>query len=220
MTMAEVERLRLASPRWIVTGRAALWPPLYQAIRRTLSRQAAANGNLPREVPFDPDTMKKAVLSGAIALAQQPHLDLGAEVLNPLAVVTYAGPGESARPETWFDMPNIKSVKYIAESGLPEGTLSVRARGRFAIVRALPGLDDDERRDRRIQLFRVMGIPPWISIGEDVFPAGPATAGHNDYTLHWLRRGGKIFIKIIDPGAAEILGIGPIEEGGRIYGDF
>ncbi|TMI99526.1 MAG: hypothetical protein E6G97_21640 [Alphaproteobacteria bacterium] len=219
MTMAEVKRLQLSSPRWIITGRAALWPPLYQAVRNAVRSSGGAHP-VP-EKPFDPDRMKEAVLLGAIGLAQQPHLDLGTDVLNALAVVTYGGPGEAGPAESWFDMPLIRSVTYLNDSAeRHEGSLSLKTRGRFAIVRALPGLDEEATRDRRIQLFRILGIKPWVSIGDDVFPAHFRPGGQHQYALHWIRQGGHIFIKVSDEAAGEVLGIGPIECDGRIYGDY
>lgn len=220
MTIAEARRMGMPPPRWIITGRAALWPPLYQAIERTIDAHAGAAGVMSREMPYPPDTMKKAVLLGAIGLAQEPHLSLGADVLNSLAVVSYGGAGEGADRIGAFDLPVIKSVRYIDASRNADGTLKLETRGRFAIVRALPGLDDEQTRDRWMRVFQEMGIPPWVSIGGDIFPIHSRPGADQSYQLHWRRRGSRIWITILDEAAGETLPIGPIDCDGRIYGDF
>lgn len=220
LSVAELRRLGLPPPRWIVTGRAALWPPLYRAIQRTFAEEGESAGVMAREMPYRPDMMKQAVLLGAIGLAQEPHLHLGADVLNTLAVVVYGGAGEGAARTGTLDAPVVNSIRYIDDTRSAHGQFRLETRGRFAIVRALPGLDDAENRDHWLRLFHEMGVEPWVSLGQDIFPVRRRAGTDQSYMLSWQRRGSRIWITIVDEAIGETLRVGPIDCDGRIYGDF
>jgi hypothetical protein len=217
MTIAEVQRLGMAPPRWIVTGRAALWPPVYHAIEQTIAAQGGRAGAMAREMPYSPDVMKKAVLLGAVGLAQEPHLGLGEEALNALAVVTYGGPGEGA-PALQFSP--VKSVHYLDGAQDAGGKLKLEVPGRFDLVRSLPGLDDAQTRARRLELLQEMGVPPWEPVATGISPIRHHSEPDRPYYLSWQQRGSQLFITLEDESGASMPPIGPIDCRGTIYGDF
>lgn len=212
MTAAEADQLGLKATRWIVTGRAALWPPLYEAIGRAVA------GGLALDRPFEADVMKKAVLLGATDLAREPNLDLGTDVLNPLAILS-----DRSRMPAVDGGPGGRrgALRYIHASRQPVGFIDdVPVHGRFQIVRALPGLDDPKTCDRRLALLEAMGVQPWIDVcNQDFFRVAESdTDVTSRFRLDWRRVGSNIWLTITDPTASEPWEIGPIPHNGRLYG--
>jgi hypothetical protein len=218
MTAAEASRLELGPMRWIVTGRAALWPPLYEAIRRTVDA-ADGGARLVPEKPFSADLMKEAVLLGAIQLANE-RLDLGTTVLYPLAVLTDSRrqPARDPGASRGVAESTFGGLRYLDGSRMPDGAVeNLAVQGRFQIVRALPGLDDPLTRDRRVALLDMVRIRPWDDVCNQEFYRAPSDNQKN-ITLRWRRSESSIEITVEDPSANSHLKIGPIPRNGRIYG--
>lgn len=175
MMMREVARLNCTAPIWIVTGRTALWPPLYAAIMAVADQ--VPGSRMASRRPFKPAEMKEAVLRGALALAASPHLPLGNDVLNPLAVVSIAAEPQAIEPQ---DAPSargrritrIGAIHYLNGSDKEAGSDSVVCSGRCELVRAMPGLSDpqaDNRPDQEaLQMFDAFGIPPYEILFRDI----------------------------------------------------
>jgi hypothetical protein len=213
MAAAEAEMLGMRETRWIVTGRAALWPPLYEEIGRSVS------GALAQARPFRPDVMKQAVLLGATDLAREPHLDLGTEVVNSLAILS---DGRRMRPGV--EGSHRGTLRYIDASREKHGFVDdIRVYGRFQIVRALPGLDDPTTCDRRLALLDAMEIRPWVDVCNRDFSRSPTqtASGAARFRIEWQHVGtSSIRLIVTDPAANAPYEIGPIPHNGRLYGPW
>jgi hypothetical protein len=129
----------------IVTGRAALWPPLHALIKAAAGR---AGARLARETPYSPGEMKSAVVKGAVTLASQAtHVfEIESDLGNPLAMLSF-----NANTEGNSDARRIGEIIALPEAGEPERDI-VLAKP-FVIAAIMPGLDRAEGRDERLRLF-------------------------------------------------------------------
>ena len=143
-------------PIWIVTGRAALWPQLFGTIKNTVASFGAESGSMLQSRPFAPDDMKRAVVVGAIQLAREPWTASDDNVYNPIALITYRTSTDLAPGRgTARGIGNI--IRVVDGDGAMQATQVVEATETFAIARIVPGLDEEEGRDARIDLFNQLG---------------------------------------------------------------
>ena len=136
----------------VPTGRAALWPPLFEALA---SEAARGRDAFPLIRPLSPAMMKKAVVAGAALLSSQSSGEAPrVETRCPLGIAVAGshlveGPGGVLRTGSVaervlylsFDLAG-RDRTFAAEDGEAE-SLAARADlgRRFQFVRAAPGLD-------------------------------------------------------------------------------
>jgi hypothetical protein len=205
---------RLDAPVWIITGRAALWPPLFGAIVRSIPQFSPKSGTLGRPRPFSPDEMKQAVVRGAIQLASEPWADADYAVYNPIAAITYklrtSFSGESSASRA------IAEIVRVHDTTEPRSQRTIEIRDPFVIARIMPGLDDQNGREARLQLFNKVGIEPWVELAE--VPSDPHRGSKTRWTVTTRRDLSGLFLTF-DPGdgSGKPIVFGPFKEG-RIYG--
>jgi hypothetical protein len=201
-------------PTWIVTGRAALWPPLFSAIRKTIAELGPDAGALVQPRPFSPDNMKRAVVAGAVQLAGEPWTISDEGVYNPIALITYRTSSDLSGGATRSIADIIRVVDDDSSAPAPR---VVETRETFSIARILPGLDAEEGRSARIELFNQLGLRPWDELEREV-PL-PKQAGSE--VVRWTisaRRDLSGLHLSFDPGPenGQPLTFGPFKEG-RVY---
>jgi hypothetical protein len=202
MVMREVKRLKRKAPSWIVTGRTTLWPPLYAAIGAVADSEPGSRMASAR--PFPPPEMKVAVINGALALASNPHLPLGNDILNPLAVVSIAADAQIADPRqarSVHRITRIAAIKYLMDSDQRTGNDRVSCTGRCELVRAVPGLSDSEGQGspdkEALEMFAAFGILPYERLVSDI--ALTASADQRDVRVTW-NAGNRSTSVTLDPG--------------------
>jgi hypothetical protein len=125
----------------VVTGRAALWPPLYARIAETVAsfRSSDLKAEMARNFPFEASDMKRAVAEGAACLARE---SLALETPRcPIALLTDYDPNS----------PRMKAgLIYLAAN---ENRKRIKFTQFCCVVTAIPGLTIDEMRD-------------WIRLGD------------------------------------------------------
>ncbi len=204
-------------PIWIVTGRAALWPQLFGTIKDTVASFGAESGSMLQSHPFAPDDMKRAVVVGAIQLAREPWTSSDDGVYNPIALITYKPSADlSSRRGAARGIGNITRV--VDGDGAMQATQIVEAAETFAIARIIPGLDEEDGRDARIDLFNQLGLKPWDELQREV----PRPKGAGTRKIRWTigaRRDLSGLHLTFDPGAENgpPLTFGPLRER-RVYG--
>jgi hypothetical protein len=199
--MRELSRLKKKAPTWIVTGRTALWPPLYEAIGAVAASMPGSSMASLR--PFPPSEMKVAVINGALALASNPHLPLGNDVLNPLAVLSIGADAQTAdsrRTVSGRRVTRIATIEYLAGSDRPNGEARVRCSGRCELVRAIPGLSDPDahgKPDRQaLEMFDAFGIPAYERLVSDI---GQTVTERRELSVEW-KAGNRFTGVTIDAG--------------------
>ena len=221
---AELPRIALTkaaqskgSPMVIVTGRAALWPPLYEKIEKTVEAAGESGAKMVRSKPFPPDEMKHAVVAGAITVARETAGHLNSEVTldNPVALITFKIDVRSRRSGSGMG-GDIDDIILLADDNGPSGTTSVEIDGPFIIARIMPGLDIVEGRERRLKLFRelyqINRIKPYFELTpERPLPGG----GPQKWTVKWHRDLSGLRLTF-DRGGGKSIEFGPFP-GGRIY---
>lgn len=155
--------------RVFVTGRGALWPPLWEAIGETLR---AMGWELALQRPLPPERMKLAVSTGAaLIVAERRHADLAPTHGAPLALaVSTVRVSADEAGQTGTATATERLYYLTADAGggrreyeaenpqQPSLTGRVNLGRRFGFVRAAPGLDPDGRTVR--QLADAMGVEP------------------------------------------------------------
>jgi hypothetical protein len=141
-------------PRVMVvpTGRAALWPPLFE----TLANEAAAGRDeFPFVRPLDPATMKKAVVAGAALLSSTPEAAARQPALACPIGLAVAGAHLTEDKDGALRTGSVAERVYYATFAMADGdrlfaaedaenpSLAARVNlgQRFQFVRAVPGLD-------------------------------------------------------------------------------
>ncbi|MEI5667073.1 hypothetical protein WBO78_19145 [Bosea sp. CCNWLW174] len=136
----------------VPTGRAALWPPIFEAIAMEADASRAA---FPFERPFSPAAMKKAVIAGAAILGIEGDMAGSAvQYKNPLGIAAMAVQMRDLGAtglRTEFAAERIHYLGYDIGSGArvhaehDEAAPSLGGRAnlgrRFQFVRTIPGLD-------------------------------------------------------------------------------
>ncbi|WP_186416928.1 hypothetical protein [Bosea sp. CS1GBMeth4] len=136
----------------VPTGRAALWPPVFEAIAAEADASRAA---FPFEQPFSPAAMKKAVIAGAAILGIEGDMAGSAvQHRNPLGIAAMAVQMRDLGAtglRTEFAAERIHYLGYDIGSGArlhaehDEAAPSLGGRAnlgrRFQFVRTIPGLD-------------------------------------------------------------------------------
>lgn len=157
-----------------VTGRAALFPPIFQGFRKFASRIDAVFAPYlegpEAAAPSSPSDMKAAVMYGAFELAQSPGFLDVALPEAPLALVTRT----LTRGEDGSVEESVASVVYLDD--LPPGgrDVDLPAGVRIQLARAAPGagpatIDDDPSREA-IDLSRLPRRPVMV---DGLWPAIP-----------------------------------------------
>jgi hypothetical protein len=178
---------------WIVTGRAALWAPIYANIAEI----AASNDGRIAEKPYRPTEMKEAVLEGALRLAVEMHLPLMATNPPTIGIVTQSSEGgvpfqpfEGAAQR--FDFP----------AGTPR-----------ELVRMLPGLQKIKDAEAMCDAFEAVGLQPWTVLERDIDRPGCARI-----SVEWTRTSRGIEVTVTGDDKPETRRYyGPFRED-RIYG--
>ncbi|MFO1168577.1 MAG: hypothetical protein U1E19_10765 [Rhodoblastus sp.] len=158
--------------RWIVTGRTALWPPIYEGIARMA---VEIFGGEIAEKPFTASEMKTAVVFGARRLASEPHLDIGDKIFNTLALARV----QMTEERQGFGYREVAKLTHLSYLGMP-GVVS--GQSRMALVRAIPCLDETLPGDPRPLFRRLEDIPErpqyWTQIEQlDQLAASTVTMG-------------------------------------------
>ena len=202
-------------PIWIVTGRAALWPPLFETIAESIASFGPAAGQLAQPRPFSADEMKHAVVQGAVQLTREPWAEADYAVYNPVAVITYKLRASSAADAS----PGraVADIIRVHDANQPRSKRIIETTEPFVIARILPGLDDEEGREDRIELFNRLGIEPWVELEREM-PRDTRRGGKTRWTVSTHRDLSGLFLTF-DPGDenGSPITFGPLKEG-RIYG--
>jgi hypothetical protein len=209
------------SPMVIVTGRAALWPPLYEKIEKTVEAAGESGAKMVRSKPFPPDEMKHAVVVGAVNVARETAGQLNSEATldNPVALITFKINVRSRRSGGGTGRV-IDDIILLADDNGPSGTTSVEIDGPFIIARIMPGLDIVEGRERRLKLFddlyRINRVKPFFELTRELSNPLPGKVGPQKWTVKWHRDLSGLRLTF-DCGAKKSIEFGPFS-GGRIYG--
>jgi hypothetical protein len=183
-------------PVWIVTGRTALWPPLFDAIRRFVEGTRNA-GTLLLNCPFAPEQMKQAVVNGAFDLARTPWLLEDNTPPNPLAIIEYR--------TGWGDRRQLETIRPIGDAEKFE------IRGPFAVARVIPSLTKSDGLDWRRDLIQRVGIAPWVDLTGEIFHNEPGR-----WSMACRRDAASIHLTLQSPSGKRLT-LGPFQEG-RVYG--
>ncbi|AMJ61799.1 hypothetical protein [Bosea sp. PAMC 26642] len=170
-------------PQLIVvpSGRAALWPPLFEAIA---SEATASHSAFPFARPFGPAAMKKAVIAGAAMIGMEGERPGAVTYRNPLGIAAMAVRMRdlgAAGLRTEFAAERIHYLGYDIGSGdrvhaeHDETAPSLGARTdlgrRFQFVRTVPGLDPQGRALARLRPLLGGEDPLIVLEGEAVVDA-------------------------------------------------
>lgn len=182
--------------RVAVSGRGALWPPLFERIAATV--QEADRSELGRPTgrfrltalrPASPTLMKRAVIVGASLLVEDGlAADHAEAVENPLAIVELDASAEAAdAPDLVALTRRAVAIRYLDVSDTGTARFEFRPEGRFQLVRAIPGLDD-ERLKRLARLPGSGGACTIPLIGRALFEAADLKARPGDLVRVSARR--------------------------------
>lgn len=194
LTAAVAGSLATGAPIWwIVTGRAALWAPLYANIAEI----AASNGGNIAEKPYRPTEMKEAVLEGALRLAVEMHLPLTAT--NPPTIGIVSQSREGAPPFQPFEGT---AQHFDFPAGTPR-----------ELVRMLPGLHKVKDAEAVCDAFEAVGLQPWTVLERDI-----DRPGCTRISVEWTRTSRGIEVAVTGDDRPESRrNYGPFRED-RIYG--
>lgn len=192
MALNEARRLTgpagYVPPYWVITGRAALWPPLFEVFVRTIRDYGHVPEGMTPKLE-EPERMKQAVMRGAIHLAEEPRLSLGLDLLHPLAVLRID-------PTTH----RILSLNYVENSEHAVAEAVIDCDEPSHLVRALPGLhpsnaEDTDFTGQAAALLELFGVKPYQGVQHDI--ASPRDRfGSRQVRLRWRRQGGRIHIAV------------------------
>jgi hypothetical protein len=153
MAMSAVPARHGRTPRDVVlSGRGALWPPLVEALRA----EAERFGDRLAALPTDANAMKHAVAAGAALLAAEGMHASAAPAYGAMMALAVQGVTATAAGETAFTVERLHYLAADASGGArayeadnpdqPSLVGRINLGRRFALVRALPGLDPSGRR--------------------------------------------------------------------------
>lgn len=166
----------------VPTGRAALWPPLFEAIAKEAELSRAV---MPFRRPFSPAVMKKAVIAGAAILGIEGDLSGTAVVhRNPLGIAAMAVQMRDLGAtglRTEFAAERIHYLGYDMGSGdrlhaeTDEAAPSLGGRAnlgrRFQFVRTIPGLDPQGKALSRLRPLLAGEDPMVLLEGDSIVEA-------------------------------------------------
>jgi hypothetical protein len=171
----------------VPSGRAALWPPLFEAIA---GEAQASHSAFPFVRPFGPAAMKKAVIAGAAMIGMEGESPDAVAYRNPLGIAAMAvrmrdlGAGGL---RTEFAAERIHYLGYDIGSGdrlhagQDETAPSLGGRAdlgrRFQFVRTVPGLDPQGRTLARLRPLLGGEDPLIVLAGEAVVDAAREGVG-------------------------------------------
>ncbi len=178
---------------WIVTGRAALWAPIYASIAEV----GGLNAGHISEKPYRPTEMKEAVLEGALRLAVEMHLPLAATSPPTIGIVSQTD--DDGVPFQPFE----GSAQHF---DFPAGTPR-------ELVRMLPGLHKVKDAEAMCDAFEAVGLQPWTVLERNIDRPGRARI-----KVEWTRTSGGIEVAVTaDDDPVTRRDYGPFRED-RIYG--
>lgn len=166
----------------VPTGRAALWPPIFEAIAEEAQASRAA---FPFERPFSPAAMKKAVIAGAAILGIEGDAAASAVLhRNPLGIAAMAVQMRDLGAtglRTEFAAERIHYLGYDIGSGdrlhaeHDESAPSLGGRTnlgrRFQFVRTIPGLDPQGKALSRLRPLLAGSDPMVLLEGDSIVEA-------------------------------------------------
>lgn len=166
----------------VPTGRAALWPPIFEAIAAEADLSRAA---FPFERPFSPAAMKKAVIAGAAILGIEGDMAGSAvQHRNPLGIAAMAVQMRDLGAtglRTEFAAERIHYLGYDIGSGdrlhaeHDEAAPSLGGRAnlgrRFQFVRTIPGLDPQGKALSRLRPLLAGQDPMVLLEGDSIVEA-------------------------------------------------
>ncbi len=192
MLAREAERLGLRDVEWVITGRTALWPPIYQAVLDTVS--SLGGGKVRSPQPFEPDEMKEVVVHGARAFPQST-LTLTEDQTYTVAVIS-----EDAIPranDQGYKILPILEVTYLDDQRIrltSDGDeFKIKSQGHLKLALAKPGLDK-KGEGSEITLAEIQGL--FDMFGLDIYESAqelPAKSEENLVVKTEKRYGGVLY---------------------------
>jgi hypothetical protein len=183
-SMALHESFKLgADAAVVVTGRAALWPLLYEAIVQAIQGHQVGKAYMARSKPFDPEQMKQAVVSGAIHVAREMQgRELDMDVENPIALIFFSlgieAPGRLGARRVPHKVIVVDDGALQAATP-PADVRQVPIDGSFLIARIIPGLDRAEGMRERLRLFyrlyQIANVKPFIELTYEIQAPRPGS---------------------------------------------
>ncbi len=179
MMAREAERLGLRDVEWVVTGRTALWPPIYQAVLDTVS--SLGGGKVRSPQPFGPDEMKEVVVHGARAFPQSA-LTLTEDQIYTVAVIS-----EDAIPrpnDQGYRILPIMTVTYLDDQRIrltSDGDeFEIKSQGHLKLALAKPGLHN-KGEGSAITLAEIQGL--FDMFGLDIYESAQELPAKNQENL-------------------------------------
>lgn len=189
MLIREARRLNVRDPKWVVTGRASLWPSIFSGIRHTAETFGQETDAAPMK-PFAPDDMKNATVFGAARLATA-GLEITDGVDHSYALVLH----DDGRGV-------VSDIEYLDTRSRSEGNKSVRFLPNRWLSRVLPGLNDvgtdqDITREEIVHLFGIFGQKVVVDQCQ-VKPGGLAGGQDQLVEISWKRRNSDVEFTVGD----------------------
>ncbi|GAB5447449.1 hypothetical protein [Gymnodinialimonas sp.] len=192
MMAREAERLSVRDVEWVITGRTALWPPIYQAVLDTIS--SLGGGNVRSPQPFEPNEMKEVVVHGARAFPQSA-LTLTEDQIYTVAVIS-----EDAIPRSndqGYRILPIMEVTYLDDQRtrlIGDGDeFEIKSQGHLKLALAKPGLHK-KGEGSAITLAEIQGL--FDMFGLDIYESAqelPANSHENLVVQTEKRFGGVLY---------------------------
>lgn len=189
MLIREARRLNVSDPKWVVTGRASLWPSIFSGIRHTAATFGQDEIAAPLK-PFAADDMKNATVYGAARLATA-GLEITDGVDHSYALVLH----DDGRGV-------VSDIEYLDTRSRSEGNKNVRFLPNRWLSRVLPGLneigtEEDITREEIVQLFGLFGQKVVVDQCQ-VKPGGLAGGQGQLVEISWKRRNSDVEFTVGD----------------------
>jgi len=192
MMAREAERLGLRDVEWVITGRTALWPPIYQAVLDTVT--SLGGGKVRSPQPFESDEMKEVVVHGARAFPQSA-LTLTEDEIYTAAVIS-----EDAIPrlnDQGYKILPILDVTYLDDQRIrltiDGDEFEIKSQGHLKLGLAKPGLHK-KGEGSAITLSEIQGL--FDMFGLDIYESAqelPAKSQENLVVQTEKRNGGVLY---------------------------
>lgn len=189
MLIREARRLNVRDPKWVVTGRASLWPSIFSGIRHTAEAFGQESDAAPLR-PFNADDMKNATVYGAARLATA-GLEITDGADHSYALVLH----DDGRGV-------VSDIEYLDTRSRSEGNKSVRFLPNRWLSRVLPGLNDigteqDITREEIVHLFGTFGQKVVVDQCQ-VKPGGLSGGQDQLVEISWKRRNSDVEFTVGD----------------------